>query len=284
MKFPKKTLPWGLALLFALPGAARAASGITASVSNLNFGDQAEGTASQPQTVTLTNSGGGDGVVWTITLAGQAPEQFFILEDNCSVTVQSPGSSCSLSVVYAPDAALPFGLGPAGALLQVPFNDPPAISIPLSGSSIAPDIQSDVSNFNFGSQVAGQLGDAQAFTIFNGGPADLVIQNTKIIGNNPADFGFTMDLCSFQVLGPGESCAVELSMRPTGLGDRSGLVAIESNDPDSPVFTIELAGNGTGSGGCSLRAKEPVGDFQWMLFVAVPGLFILRIYRGRQIN
>src|SRR5262245_10599483 len=78
------------------------ASGITANVSSLSFGDQAEVSVSPPQTVTLTNSLGGDGVIWTLTLAGDNPLQFDILEDGCSVTVLGNGESCQVSVVYAP--------------------------------------------------------------------------------------------------------------------------------------------------------------------------------------
>lgn len=260
-----------------------AASGVTADVSSLVFGDQAEGTFSDPKIVTLTNSGGGDGVIWTLTLAGESPLQFLIWEDACSATVLAPGDSCQVSLVYAPSADLPGPIGAAQALLQIPFNDPPALSIVLSGNEIIPNIVSSVSTFNFGSQVAGQLSDSSSFTLTNNGEADLILENTKIIGANSTDFAFSTDLCSFQVLAPGESCNFDLSMRPTALGERNGQMAIESNDPDTPVLYIDLQGNGTGSGGCSMlqasppSAKHSVASLAALLLL---GFFAARLKRS----
>lgn len=256
---------------------ARAASGVTADVSSLSFGDQAEGTASDPQTVTLTHGPGGDGVVWTIAVAGLDPEQFFISEDNCSVTVLAGGESCTLSIVYLPNAVFADGIGPAQALLQIPFNDATDnISIDLSGNSVAPNIQSSVLSLDYGSQVAGQLSDPQDITITNTGQADLVLANSKIIGENSADFVVSMDLCSFETLSPGASCQIELEMRPTELGDRAAQLALENNDPDEPLLTVELTGKGTGSGGCSLGGAAP--GISWL---AIP-LLLAALALGRR--
>lgn len=275
-------LVW-LSFFTFVPSVLRAASGVTASASSLNFGNQAEGTFSDPLTVTLTNSGGGDGVIWTLTLAGESPLQFLIWEDGCSATVLAPGASCGVSLVYAPSADFPGPVGAAQALLQVPFNDPPSLSIALSGNEIVPEISSSVSDFNFGSQVAGQLSDPESFTLTNNGAADLILKNTKIIGANSTDFAFSTDLCSFQVLSPGESCDFDLSMRPTALGERNGQVAVESNDPDTPVLYIDLQGNGTGSGGCGLQSSNVVQHRLTTFLAILPlmGLFLGRWYQVR---
>src|SRR5262249_6009511 len=138
-----------------------AASGITADVASLDFGNQAEGTISDPKTVTLTNSLGGDGILGTIVISGQNPRQFLISQDFCSGVVLASGASCAFMVVYRPSAAFSDGVGPAQAELLIPFDVPPDLSIGLSGNSLVPQIQSDVSSLAFGDQVEGQLSDSQ---------------------------------------------------------------------------------------------------------------------------
>jgi HYDIN/CFA65/VesB family protein len=274
--------------LGALPFSAKnawAVSGVTADVASLDFGDQAEGTIGDPKTVTLTNSLGGDGVIGAITVAGQDPLQFLISEDLCSGIVLGNGASCSLSMVYRPSAAFSDGVGPAQALLLVPFNDPPALSIALSGNSLVPEIQSDVSSMDFGEQTENRLSDPRTVTLTNIGQADLVLQNTKIIGADSVDFGLSLDLCSFQSLAPGKSCQIEIGMRPTDVGNRTAQLAIETNDPDKPIFLIDLTGNGKGSGGCSMTSFDNglQGRGKGELFLMCPWLFALGFYRIRML-
>jgi len=136
-------------------------------------------------------------------------------------------------------------------------------SLAFSQTNPVPVIQSDVDLLDFGDQVAGQLGDPQTITITNIGEVDLDLQDNKFIGEDPADFVLSMDFCSFQTLAPGETCQIQVSMRATTTGDRTGQFAIESDDPDLPILLINLQGKGTGSGGCHLNpvtTKFPSGE------------------------
>lgn len=261
-----------LIVFFSLARPSGAASGITANVSALNFGDQAEGTISDPQEITLTKSASGDGVIGAIVLAGQDPAQFVILEDFCSGTVLADLEFCTLSVVYGPTVEFPHGVGPAQADLQINFLNPPAISIPLDGNSLVPNIESSVTALDFGKKVAGQLSKPQTVIITNTGDADLVIGGANTSGGDTVDFGPSLDQCSFQTLAPGESCTVELNMRATEEGDRVAQFTIESNDPDQPLFSIDLTGVGTGSGGCRLNSWETPGGAMgiWIFFLVLP--------------
>ncbi len=112
-----------------------AASGITANVTSFSFGNVELNSVSDPQTVTLTNSDGGDGVVWTISITGEDPQQFEIVQDFCTDTILSPGASCNLEVAFAPVDTE----GDFTATLAIPFNDPPAILIPMSGTGKVPE-------------------------------------------------------------------------------------------------------------------------------------------------
>lgn len=252
---------------------ALAASGITADIIDLNFGEQADGTLSPPQSITLTNEFNGDGILGSILLTGQNPLQFVIFEDFCSGVVLADQESCSLSVGFAPSVEIPHNEGLAQADLTVNFQDPPALSIPLSGSILIPNIESNVSSLDFGSEVAGRLSDSQTVILTNSGDADLLIGATGSSRGDTVDFGPTLDLCTFQTLAPGESCNIDLAMRATEVADRSAQFTVESNDPDQPLLTIDLFGTGTGSGGvCSLNKRSDSfgGAGFWLLFLFVP--------------
>jgi hypothetical protein len=68
----------------------------TPSVTNLSFGPQKVGTRSQPQIVTLNNTGTG-----TLTLAGIAASSQFTETSTCKSTLTA-GGSCTISVIFAP--------------------------------------------------------------------------------------------------------------------------------------------------------------------------------------
>lgn len=129
----------------------------------------------------------------------------------------------------------------------------------------APQITSSAFSLDFGSEVAGKLSDPQTVTFTNIGNANLIIGDTEVIGAAPADFGLTVDFCSFQVLPPGADCEIELSMRPTAIGERTAQLVIENNDPDQDLFIIDLKGKGTGSGGCQLNHAASTFDLTWIL-------------------
>lgn len=274
-RYMKQKILFCLMILSSLvPGflrEARAASGITADVSSLDFGDQADGTLSTPQSVTLTKQFNGDGIIGAILLAGEDPQQYVILEDFCSGAVLGNQESCSLSVAFGPSIEFSHEESPAQADLQIIFQDPPALSIPLSGNILAPNIESNVSSLDFGKKVAGQLSKPQTVILTNTGEVDLIIGTASSSGGDTVDFAPSLDECSFQILPPGESCTLELKMRPTELGDRSAQFTIESNDPDQPLFSIDLFGIGTGSGGCTLSSPGPAFSSLglWFLFLLI---------------
>ncbi|HEX5035202.1 MAG TPA: choice-of-anchor D domain-containing protein [bacterium] len=134
-----------------------------------------------------------------------------------------------------------------------------------------PQITSSALSLDFGSEVAGKLSDEQIVTFTNAGGGDLIIGDSEFIGAAPVDFGLTMDFCSFQVLGAGESCDVGFSMRATELGERVAQFVIQSNDPEQPLLFMDLRGNGTGSGGCGLSPSLPSLEFffGWMIIMAL---------------
>ncbi len=273
-----------LPLLFSA-SAVCAASVLTPSPLSLDFGGQPEGTLSASQPLTLTNNSGGDQVVGDIFVAGQDPQQFQIGADLCSGLTLSNGSSCTVGILFSPDAQFSGGTGAASASLQIPIDSAPILSVPLTGTSLVAQISANPTSLAFGTEVAGRLSVPQTFTITNTGSSDLNIEDNKVIGSAPADFGVTMDFCSFQTLAPGESCQIAISMRATQLGDRTAQFVIESNDPGQPFLVLDLSGAGKGSGGCQFSNSPVSGsmDFlSWFLPALSFGTLIL--LRSRRPN
>jgi alpha-tubulin suppressor-like RCC1 family protein len=100
----------------------------TLSATSLSFGNQAQGTQSAAQTVTVTNSGGGTLSFNGITISG-ANASDYALNDGCSAQPVAPSSACTLSVTFAPGA-----IGASSATLTIKDNDPTGTqSVALSG-------------------------------------------------------------------------------------------------------------------------------------------------------
>jgi len=72
---------------------------VTLSPSSLNFGDQAVGTTSPPQQVTLTNSGTQALTIYGIYIGGQSRD--FGQTNDCGTSV-AKGGSCTISLTFSP--------------------------------------------------------------------------------------------------------------------------------------------------------------------------------------
>jgi hypothetical protein len=97
-----------------------------ASPSKVDFGNQFLDTTSNPVQVTLTNVGGSDLLISTISTTGDFAET-----NNCG-TLLAPSQSCTLSVTFTPTK-----LGPLKGLLKITDNGPNgAQSLALSGTGV----------------------------------------------------------------------------------------------------------------------------------------------------
>jgi len=95
----------------------------------------------------------------------------------------------------------------------------------------------DFGNVNLGSQSS-----AQTFTISNTGDTDLVIGTITLTGTDTPEFSIQSNNCQGQALAPSASCTFEVVFLPTSAGLKSANLSIPSNDPDSPIFAVPLAG------------------------------------------
>ena len=95
------------------------------------FKHVAVGASSEPQTISVTNSGNQDLIFGTLTLSGDNAGDYQVSTDGCSGKNVAPGAFCALTVVFAPTAK-----GMRRANLDFPSNDvlsSPVHSEPLTG-------------------------------------------------------------------------------------------------------------------------------------------------------
>jgi hypothetical protein len=65
-----------------------------------------------------------------------------------------------------------------------------------------------------------------------------------IIGDDPSEFTITDDQCSSTVLGPGDSCTIQVQFTPTASGSQDAVLDLPFNDSPTDL-TATLSGNGT---------------------------------------
>jgi len=89
---------------YAIPAAA-ATPAVTLTPTSLTFADQAIGTASAAQSVTVTNSGDASLFINSAATGGTDPMDFTASGDGCSGLTLAPGTSCTMSITFAPTAS-----------------------------------------------------------------------------------------------------------------------------------------------------------------------------------
>lgn len=89
---------------FAAPAAATAPA-VTLTPASLTFADQAIGTTSTAQSVTVTNGGDASLFINSAATRGADPLDFTQVDDGCSGMTLAPGTSCSVSITFSPTAS-----------------------------------------------------------------------------------------------------------------------------------------------------------------------------------
>lgn len=201
---------------------------ISLSPNNLSFGNEAVGTTSQPQPITLTNTGSS-----ALTISGIAASAGFTQTSNCGASVAA-GSSCTINVSFAPTMA-----GTTSGTISVTDNatgSPQTVS--LSGTGTSPTITLSPNSLTFGNQEVGTTSQPQPLTLTNTGGAALTI--SEIVPS--AGFAETNNCPSN--LSAGGSCTINVSFTPTAIGSVTGTVSVTDNANGSPQ-TVSLSGTGT---------------------------------------
>jgi len=201
---------------------------VAISPSSYNFGSQAVGTASSPEAIDLTNTGGVALVISSITASGD-----FSQTNNCGAGLAS-GASCTISVTFTPSQS-----GARSGAITVSDNASPATqTISLTGTGAGAQANLAPSSLTFSPQPVGTSSSPQSLTLSNSGSTALTISSIAISG----DFSQT-NTCGSS-LAANSSCTISVTFTPTAIGSRSGTITVTDNA--SPATqAASLSGTGT---------------------------------------
>jgi hypothetical protein len=211
---------------------------------SLVFGLQAVGTQSGPQSVTLMNLGSAALTLSQLTFTGPDAASFAVAMTGSTCPTAGGtlaiAASCKLAIDFAPQAS-----GPKSATLNFIDNAPGSPQIvSLSGMAIAPVLHVSPSSLTFAPQSVGIASASQTITLSNTGTSPVSVNQMSVTGTNPSDFSQATN-CG-PVLGPGMTCSVNVTFKPTAAGNRVASILISDDAAGSPQ-SIPLAGTGTQS-------------------------------------
>lgn len=210
----------------SLNGTAIVGPVISISPNALSFGTVIVGN-SQTQIVTVSNTGDQPLRIYSLDTSAN-----FTQTNNCLPSI-APAGICSINVAFAPTAR-----GNISGSLMI-FNDPAGnpMTVPLTGTAIAPVASVSPATMTFASQLLGTTSAVQSVTLSNTGDVPLSI--TSIV--TPTPFAQTNN-CGMS-LAAGASCAINLTFAPTARGTASGNLAVFVADPATGQI-VALSGTG----------------------------------------
>ena len=199
---------------------------------SVEFNSQMVGTSSAPQTVTGTNQGTVSINISNIAISGAG----FVISGNSCGTSLGVGSSCTVSVTFAPSAA-----GDASGTLT--FTDsaigsPQSVSLQGNGT---PSVTLSPGSLNFGTVTYGSTSAAQTVTLTN--HQSVAVSFSSIAAS--ANFAVAGNTCGTSVAA-GAKCTVGVKFSPNAVGTFTGTLRFTDNAPNSPQV-VRLTGTGGGT-------------------------------------
>jgi hypothetical protein len=205
------------------------------------YGSTAVGQATNPKTVTLTNTGTATLSINSVSITGTNPSDFS-QTNTCGSSVAA-GANCTISITFNPT-----GINTRTALVSVSdnaSNSPQTIPVSAAGTYV----KLSGNGHGFPTTTVGQTSSPYTVTLTNVGPTTLTISSITLGGTNPSDFTETNN-CGSSVAASG-SCTLTMTFHPTVTGTRSASVSISDNGGSSPQ-TINLSGTGATSSGAQV--------------------------------
>jgi hypothetical protein len=219
------------------------------SPTGLDFGEVAVGTASKPDSVTITNISAGP---VTMNGAGGNPGGSFAGAQSCQGLTLQPGGTCYLIYNFLPTASGPATGTSAGTWNGVPFN----VSLKGSGGGSGPLLRISPVGFDFGTVALGTSSASQMTTVTNVGLGPVVLSGTSVAPGA----GFTAsDNCQNTKLNPGQSCQMSFGFTPTTLG---AATATATGTWSGQAYSIALHATGGFAVSGFFRPLGPYPGFQ----------------------
>jgi hypothetical protein len=195
---------------------------------SLSFANQNVGTTSASQPVQITNFGGH---LLNLLIT---PSSGFV--DSGCPAVLNGGSSCTISVSFAPKVA-----GPTSGsltLLDNSGNLGAKQTVLLHGLATAPVSYAAPGSLMFSAQLAGVQSAAQSVVLLNTGTGPLYVNAVSAT----APFSQTNNCNPPSGIVPGAACTILVSFTPTAAGSVGGTLTITSN---AATQSVNLSGAGS---------------------------------------
>ncbi len=170
--------------------------------SSESLGSVYAGTATSPQTITVSSSGSHDLILGTLSLTGTDTAEFIASGDTCSGRTLAPTATCTVQVVFSPAST-----GAKTASILFSSNDPqtPVFSVSLNGIGTLPTISIAKTGNGFGTVTSSPAG----INCGNSCTAAYTLNSTVALTANP-DFGYSFSGWSGACSGTG-SCNLIMS-------------------------------------------------------------------------
>ncbi len=207
---------------------------------SLAFGNQASGTTSSAQSISLENTGSAALSITAIELTGAYPNQY-IESNNCGTSLAT-GATCTINVKFAP-----INRGSITAAVSLVDNASGSLqSVSLSGTGTAsPSVSLSTTSLAFGNQATGTTSSAQSISLQNTGSAPLSITAIELTGAYPNQY-IESNNCGTS-LAAGVWCTINIEFSPINVGSITAVVTLLDNAGNSPQ-SVTLSGTGTKGG------------------------------------
>jgi len=230
-----------------------AAQGVFATPTSLSFGNQAKGTTSASQAVTLTNNTSNSLTGITFTFTGSNKSDFS-QTNTCpgSPPTLTSGTACTINVTFTPSTEQS-----ESASLSIAYaggsGSPQTVTLTGTGTQPAPGVTLTPTTGNFGSLPKGTASSPQTFTLSNNSAASITITSPGITvtGANAADFVVQPTSTCPAVngtLAASTTCMINIVFTPSTNGGESATLNVSDTDVSSPQ-TAALSGSGTAPSG-----------------------------------
>jgi hypothetical protein len=207
-----------------------ATPGITFTPTSLNFGNQAVGTKSAVQNITVKNTGTSTLVLGGINISDANGN--FSQSNTCGATL-NVNATCLISVTFDPQS-----VGALSATVKVNDNATGSPqSVPVSGTGTGPGVTLSAASLSFNKVQVNKKSSVKTVTLTNSGTASLTVSSVVPSG----DFTET-NTCTTAAIAAGGSCTISVTFAPTEVWSRGGSIVIYDNAYGSPQQVILLVG------------------------------------------
>lgn len=224
----------------SLTGTGSSGPAVKLTPGSLSFGSVLIKTASTPQTVTVTNTGGG-----TLTFTGGnaagikvtgADVSSYSQTNNCGTSLAG-GASCTITVTFTPQTT-----GTLTADVTLTDNATSKTqTVTMNGTGAYPTAKLTPATLAFGSVEVGYSSSVMTSTLTNSGKVNLTISKIALSGTDPKEYAETNNCVG--TFAPNATCTISVTFSPTATGAQDASVTITDNT-SAGTNTLTLTGSG----------------------------------------